>query len=233
MDDLRGKLERDGAVLCPGVLEPGEVATMIAALGRGEGTVARKSGVGYAARNVLQNVPEVAELAGRPAVAGLLNALMGPGAFAVRAILFDKVAGANWPVGWHQDLAIAVKGRVDAPGYGPWSVKAGVTHVRPPVWVLMGMLALRVHLDDCPEENGALRVMPGSQQKILGDAEIDGWVAKGTERVMPARAGDVLAMRPLVLHASSAAVRPTRRRVLHVEFAKEGLGGGVGWYEER
>jgi hypothetical protein len=44
-----------------------------------------------------------------------------------------------------------------------------------------------------------------------------------------ADAGGVLLMHPLLLHASSAAVRPARRRVIHVEFAGVGLPGGLRW----
>jgi hypothetical protein len=63
---------------------------------------------------------------------------------------------------WHQDRAIAVRDRVDVPGFGPWSVKAGLVHVEPPVDILERMLAVRLHLDDCGEDNGPLRVLPGS-----------------------------------------------------------------------
>jgi hypothetical protein len=38
-------------------------------------------------------------------------------------------------------------------------------------------------------------------------------------------------MRPLLLHASSAAVRPQRRRVVHIEYAAPELSGGLEWYE--
>ena len=44
--------------------------------------------------------------------------------------------------------------RVESPGYGPWTVKAGIAHVRPPIGVLEGMLTLRVHLDDCGPGRG-------------------------------------------------------------------------------
>lgn len=65
---------------------------------------------------------------------------------------------------WHQDLTIAVQERLDVPGYGPWTVKAGVTHVQPPVAVLERMVAVRLHLDDCGAENGPVRVLRGSHR---------------------------------------------------------------------
>ena len=45
-------------------------------------------------------------------------------------------------------------------------MKDGVPHVQPPVEILSGMLSIRVHLDETPESNGALRVIPGSH--LLG-----------------------------------------------------------------
>jgi len=44
-----------------------------------------------------------------------------------------------------------------------------------------------------------------------------------------ARAGDILAMRPLLLHASSKSTQPARRRVLHVEYAASDLPGPFRW----
>ena len=37
-------------------------------------------------------------------------------------------------------------------------------------------------------------------------------------------------MRPLLLHASSPAAVPGRRRVVHLEFAAGPLPGGVEWF---
>jgi hypothetical protein len=55
---------------------------------------------------------------------------------------------ANWKVAWHQDLTIAVRHRIEVPGFGPWSVKDGVPHVRSPIESLEQMLTVRLHLDD-------------------------------------------------------------------------------------
>jgi hypothetical protein len=45
-----------------------------------------------------------------------------------RATLFDKSPTANWLVVWHQDTALPVQERREAPGWGPWSVKDGVIY---------------------------------------------------------------------------------------------------------
>jgi hypothetical protein len=46
-------------------------------------------------------------------------------------------------------------------------------------------------------------------------------------------AGGVVVMRPLILHASSPAVSPSHRRVVHLEYAAEDLPGGLAWHERR
>jgi hypothetical protein len=38
-------------------------------------------------------------------------------------------------------------------------------------------------------------------------------------------------MKPLLLHASSAATEPRRRRVIHLEYAVAPLPAGVDWFE--
>lgn len=137
----------------------------------------------------------------------------------VRSILFDKTPGENWPVAWHQDVTLALATRIDVPGYGPWSIKDGVVHVQPPVEVLQRMVTLRLHLDPTPAENGALRVLPGSHRHgRLSASEIEAWKTKPAA-ICAADPGDVLAMRPLLLHASSRSERPGHRRIVHLEYA--------------
>jgi len=118
-------------------------------------------------------------------------------------------------------------------GFGPWSSKEGVTHVQPPVGVLERMVSVRLHLDDCAASNGPLRVIPGSHASgRLSVAEIAAIRAREPECVCVARAGDLLVLRPLLLHASSAATAPGHRRVLHVEYACEPLPAGMDWFEQ-
>ncbi|WP_338868624.1 phytanoyl-CoA dioxygenase family protein [Myxococcus stipitatus] len=92
------------------------------------------------------------------------------------------------------------------------------------------MLALRIHLDDCGEENGPVRVLPGTHlQGRLTEADIDDRKSRIAPVTCLARRGDVLAFHPLLLHASSPATRPGHRRVLHLEFAAATLPGGLEW----
>jgi ectoine hydroxylase-related dioxygenase (phytanoyl-CoA dioxygenase family) len=189
-------------------------------------------GDAYAIRNLLQLVPAARALAQSREARSVIEPVLGSGAFAVRGILFDKTEGANWKVGWHQDLMIAVREKREKPQFSGWSVKAGVAHVHPPASVLEGMLALRVHLDPCGPENGPLKVVPGSHASGKLDA---GAIREWRRRVDPVACqvdrGGALLMRPLLLHASSPAVAPGHRRVIHLEFAAEPLPGGLEWHE--
>ena len=179
----------------------------------------------------LLDLPTVQDLARSRAVRAIPESVLGEHCFAVRGILFDKTPTANWKVVWHQDLSIAVRERKDVDGFGPWSSKQGVPHVQPPVEILERMLAVRIHLDDCGLENGAVRVIPRSHRAgRLSPSAIDAWkVAHPAIHCVVGRGG-ILAFFPLLLHASSASQRPGHRRVIHLEFAARDLPGGLHWY---
>ncbi|HTH50020.1 MAG TPA: phytanoyl-CoA dioxygenase family protein [Candidatus Limnocylindria bacterium] len=220
--------DRDGFVIVPDVLDPTAVASLRREYASLEASRAAERHAGL--RNLLQESAAVAATASGPAVSRLVTAVLGPGAFPVRALFFDKTPQANWKVPWHQDLAIAVAEKVDAEGFTGWSVKDDVPHVHPPVTVLERMLTVRIHLDDCGEENGPLRVLPGShRQGRLGPDAIGDWKAHARETICKAPSGSGLLMRPLILHASSTARQPGHRRVLHLEFAAEPLLGRLRW----
>lgn len=183
-------------------------------------------------RNLLRECELVREIACSPAVRQVVEAVLGPRARCVRALWFDKTPSANWRVTWHQDLMVAVDERHDVPGCGAWSVKQGVPHVQPPASVLQTMVTLRLHVDDCDADNGPLRVLPGSHRAGIADAT---QLAALREAIEPVdcclgRGGAVL-MRPLLVHSSGAAVRPRRRRVLHLEFAAGRLPAPLTWYD--
>ncbi|MFM9995932.1 MAG: phytanoyl-CoA dioxygenase family protein [Phycisphaerales bacterium] len=181
-------------------------------------------------RDLLGVAPVFGELAGHPAVGELVAAVVGRPGFVTRAILFDKSPDANWALGFHQDVAVAVAERIETPGFGPWSVKAGIPHVRPPAAVLEQMITVRVHLDDCAEDNGPLTVIPGSHAYgFLSDDASLRLIAAGPEVTCAARAGDAVLMRPLLLHGSPKAERPVHRRVAHFEFAADPLPPPLRW----
>jgi len=187
----------------------------------------RKRGVVFARRNLLSS-PFVRQLiVSEPAVS--LVDQISTGSIAIRAILFDKTGNANWTVPWHQDRSIAVAEKINVPGFGPWSEKAGVTHVQPPVSLLQEMFTLRFSLDECGPDNGPLRVIHATHRKILAPAEIETSVRGGLESNCMTAAGGVVIIRPLILHASSPANSASHRRILHVEFGPPSLPGGLRW----
>jgi Phytanoyl-CoA dioxygenase (PhyH) len=150
----------------------------------------------------------------------------------VRAIYFDKGPEINWLVAWHQDLTIAVRTKSDVPGYGPWSLKEGVPHVQPPVHLLEQMLTVRLHLDDCDESNGALRVIPGSHRLDRLSAEaIRRLTYQQRATTCCVAAGDALLMRPLLLHSSGRSRTAGHRRVVHIEYASFALPNELQWHE--
>ena len=180
-------------------------------------------------RNLL-DVPAVGTLARSAPVRSVAEAVLGPDCIAVRGLFFDKTPGANWGVAWHRDVMIAVRGRRDVEGFGPWSEKAGVIHVQPPTDILERMLSVRIHLDACGPEDGPLRVIPGSHRGVkLGPAGIEAAKQRGEPVECLAARGAILAFRPLLLHASSPAASPSHRRVVHLEFAEGPLPGGLEW----
>ncbi len=179
----------------------------------------------------LLDQPWCAALAGRLRNHAAVAPLLPARAAAVQCTLFDKSPERNWLVSLHQDLSIPVHERVEALGLTGWSEKEGVTYVQPPHEVLASLVAVRLHLDDCGADNGPLRVVPRSQ--ALGLIS-DGMLAsrRGEFRAIdcPVPRGGVLAMRPLLLHASSKARSPGHRRVLHFVFGPAHLPLGLRWH---
>lgn len=210
-------IDRDGYAVVSGVLPEVAIQRLHAVVVEG-GTHLTRGRSAYGGRNLL-DVPGVRNLAAERSIRALIEPIVGKAAIPVRSLFFDKTPEANWPVLWHQDLTVAVADRHDREGWGPWSIKAGVTHVEPPAALLATMLTIRLHLDDCHTDNGPLRILPGSHRlgRLTRD-RIRALTATGEVSCL-APAGAALIMRPLLLHASSPAARPDHRRVIHIEYA--------------
>jgi ectoine hydroxylase-related dioxygenase (phytanoyl-CoA dioxygenase family) len=214
------RFTQEGFAILPSGIDPRQITTF---------RDASSQLAGHAHRNLLA-FDWARNIAASPEIRALVEPTLGHLARPVRGILFDKLPSANWKVPWHQDLSIAVAQRLDVAGFGPWSVKEGVTHVQPPVELLQNMLTVRLHLDDCQSDNGPLRVLPGSHRLGVLDAkQIASLRTTTAESVCTCNAGDVVLMRPLLLHASSAAQKVGHRRVVHIEFAATELPWGLRW----
>jgi Phytanoyl-CoA dioxygenase (PhyH) len=156
--------------------------------------------------------------------------LLSNDAVAVQCTLFRKTPDCNWKVPYHQDLSIPVTGRVAHAALSGWSIKEDGWYVQPPVELLDGLLAARLHLDPCGDDDGALRVVPETHRLgRISPERIAVMDKRRDEIVCSAELGDLLLMRPLLMHASSKAERPSGRRVLHFLFAPPDPGCGLQW----
>jgi ectoine hydroxylase-related dioxygenase (phytanoyl-CoA dioxygenase family) len=210
----RKTIEENGFAVVPGLFSSDCMDRLLEAVDR---LAPRRSRAGI--RHALGLAP-VAGIARQTQVIGLARAVIGPDAFPFRATLFDKSPQSNWLVVWHQDTALPLRKPGEALGWGPWSVKEGVHYAHAPAAAMSQVLALRIHLDDSNAENGPLRVLPRTHMLgVLSDDrlhELSTQIAP-VECIVPK--GGVVAMRPLVVHASSKSQTDAPRRVLHIEYA--------------
>jgi hypothetical protein len=219
------EFERLGFAVLDQVLSPRELADLRIEVNRLLATSRHRGGV----RNVLDKSPFLRAVATTGPPARLVKTVL-PSARPTKLTIFDKTPHANWKVPWHQDLTITVRERHEVPGFGPWSTKDGLPHVQPPVDVLQQTLAIRLHLDDTPPSNGALRVLAGTHSMgRLSDDQISLLRDRLPETVCPVVAGGAMLMSPLLLHASSVSQTPSRRRVLHFEYSAAVLPEDLAW----
>lgn len=219
--NITSSLDAHGFAIVPNVLDSSACHALATLLGDANGAGTRG----------MLSVREVASLA-QSLLADLVRAYLPLGPIPVRGIYFDKRPETNWLVAWHQDLTLALKEQIEMTGFGPWSVKEGVPHVQPPMILLEQMLSVRLHLDDADAGNGALRVLPGTHRLgRLSAEDIRSCRETHAEVLCEAKAGDVLLMRPLLLHASSRSSSSRRRRILHIEYAGFQLPEPLEWHE--
>lgn len=92
------------------------------------------------------------------------------------------------------------------------------------------MATLRIHLDPVDEDNAPLLVLPGSHRMgRLSEADVKLVADQTPAFTCLADRGDVWVYATPVVHASRPATRPSRRRVLQVDFAAQSLPGDLEW----
>jgi hypothetical protein len=217
-------VDRDGFAILPQVFAPHQVDQIVHDLadlldgGHQQNSAIRgRDGIIYAARNVLEWWPGAKTVCEQIPIPPALKAILGAKYGLVRALYFDKPPERSWALPWHKDLTIAVRDNtLPSTHFRKPTRKADVPHVEAPVEVLQSILTVRVHLDEVTEENGPVRVLPGSHNsgKTLQIEE-----AKAVTILV--NRGDVLLIRPLVAHSSTNSHPETlrHRRILHFEFA--------------
>jgi ectoine hydroxylase-related dioxygenase (phytanoyl-CoA dioxygenase family) len=208
------EMETQGFAILPRVVTPDEIQRLNECLARNPLPRSR-AGMRHALRR-----PDVLAMANDSRMVGIAREILGCEPFPFRATLFDKSPVSNWLVVWHQDTALPLRERRDIFEWGPWSVKDGVIYAHAPARALSTVVALRLHLDDSCLENGPLRVLPCTHiMGVLNDDDLHRLSTKIAPVDCLASRGGVLAMRPLLVHASSKSRSTMPRRVLHIEYA--------------
>lgn len=136
----------------------------------------------------------------------LAESVLGAGCFLMHSELEEGSATAE---PWHQDLKVLVEGQgwIEPTDRGVYDQ----------------LLVVRLSLDDCTFFDGALKLCPSSYKHgVLTPYEVRGHSLRPFSSP-EMKAGDVLLMHPLTIHASAASTTGKRRRVLHSVFAAAGL----------
>ncbi len=238
-DSWERQLDEDGYAILPNVFDSAAVGDMVssleeafAATGSADASIRGDEGEIDAARNVLALWPDADAAWRRSVLPERLERVLGPQFGLVRVLFFDKPPRQTWALPWHKDLTVAVRDNgLGGTHFRHPTRKAGVPHAEAPLAVLQSILTARIHLDDAAEENGALKVIPGSHRAGKALA-----LDAAPPCLVPARRGDVLLIRPLVAHCSGKSHPDTRRhrRVLHLEFAvSPDLPDGYAWHDFR
>lgn len=184
----------------------------------------------YGIRGVLKKSAPARAWTQSDDVRAVVEGVIGKRARAIRGVFFDKRPDANWPLPWHQDRTAAFEGTLRPEGFTNWTTKQGVNHAELPLDYLRSMITLRLHLDDCDADTGAIHVLKGAHrdiapQRVLAD------LGRAGGAPVPMKAGDLMAISPLTPHASYRVTRECRRRILHVEFCARTLPEGLDWDE--
>jgi hypothetical protein len=153
-----------------------------------------------------------------------------PNARPVRIIAFNKTDVSNWTLPWHQDRVVALRERVETPGFTNWTNKSGIWHAEPPIELLERMVFARIHLDPADTRNGCLQLALGTHSRgkvAAGDAEAIAHAAPIEDCV--AERGDVLFAKALILHRSSPSRVRGGRRAIRVDYCAEALPAPLEW----
>lgn len=211
--EAQRQFDQDGFVIVQSVLSYAECDGLLSKL---TSRASKRNHAGI--RNLMSN-SAVAAIASDERLVGIVKNISGRQSIAYKATLFKKSGKANWLVAWHQDTALPIEKFSDQNGWSSASVKDGVVFAHAPSMALTQIVALRIQLDASTSRNGPLRVIPGSHQKRLTDeADVEVWTKKSSVDCLVGKGG-VIAMSPLLLHASSKCISDEPRRVLHIEYA--------------
>jgi hypothetical protein len=225
-------LQETGYAIIENVFTQDEIAGMLATINNidSSGPAFRKTNDLFAIRRFIKEVPAIAPFIFNSRLREIIDQLFGIDYFLVKSIYFDKPEQSNWFVAYHQDLTISVDQKIPVEGFDQWTVKHDQFAVQPPVALLENIFTIRIHLDDTDENNGALKIVPGSHRKGIYRPESIDW-SKEKEVICHVPKGGIMIMQPLLLHASNRTLNNNKRRVIHLEFSNQLLPGGLQWAE--
>lgn len=109
---LAESVGKQGFAVIPELLSPRDIDRLLRELSRAD-LPRSKAGVRHAMK-----LPAVSEFAGRAPLLEIATEILGKAAIPFRATVFDKSPTANWLVVWHQDTALPLVERREAPGWG-------------------------------------------------------------------------------------------------------------------
>ena len=219
-------LAEDGVEIIEDVYSPEELDRILSAIE--SAGIENKFGI----REFLIRNSKIAQLVFTQGLVRLIDKI-SPGCFvSIKSIYFDKPPHSNWVVNWHQDLTINLENRAEAKGYKNWRETKDRVVVQPDRDLLDDIFTIRIHLDDCTQENGALRVIRHSH--LSGVIELSEWLKhkEGEEIICTVNKGGVVIMKPLILHASKRTENLKKRRVIHIEFTSRSLPHDLRWKEK-
>lgn len=186
----------------------------------------------FGIREFLSDHPEITQKVFNERLINIIKDISPKCDKSIKSIYFDKPPNANWIVNWHQDLTINVTNRIETADFLNWRVSEKRTIVQQNKAILENIITIRIHLDDCTRQNGALRVIKKSH--LNGVVEIKEWI-KTKEKdvsICEVEKGGVLIMKPLILHSSRRVENKMKRRVIHIEFTDQELPNGLSWSEK-
>jgi len=219
-------LEDDGVEIIDGVYAQAELSRILESI-ESEG-IQNKFGI----REFLSNNTKIAKLVFTNGLIKLIDKISPNCSKSIKSIYFDKPPHSNWVVNWHQDLTINLNNRAETINYKNWRETNNRIVVQPDRELLESIFTIRIHLDNCTKDNGALRVIRKSHKN--GVIQINDWLRhkEGEEVICEVERGGVLLMKPLLLHSSRRTENDKKRRVIHIEFTNQELPNDLKWKEK-
>jgi hypothetical protein len=138
----------------------------------------------------------------------------------VSCVYFDTNASPDRAL-LRRELHLPMAARFDSPRWANWSDQQGIPYAQAPRDLLASMLAVRIHVDVCEGEEGALAVVPGSQTSA--DVNASRVSCAGLR-------GGAIVLSPMLLRAPICSGSGHRCRVLHFLFGPSALPDGASWY---